>query len=79
MAKPELFETSKVGGIVLMVAGVIFMLLTFLDYLQDGKTDGEIVAMNLLIYRCKRALVHNRQEVEGARRVKQKKHSKPPS
>ncbi len=48
MAKPELFETSKVGGIVLMVAGVIFMLLTFLDYLQDGKTDGEIVVMNLL-------------------------------
>lgn len=48
MAEKELLKLQKIGGIVLMVAGVIFMLLTFLDNLQDGKTDGAVVVMNAL-------------------------------
>jgi hypothetical protein len=36
-------------GLVFVIGGIVLMLLTLLDYLQDGKTDAGIIAVEVLL------------------------------
>ena len=48
MAKTGTIDLSKFG-IAFMIGGVVLMLLTLLDYLQDGKTEGGIIMLEVLL------------------------------
>jgi len=48
MAKTGTVDLSKFG-IAFMIGGVVLMLLTLLDYLQDGKTEGGIIMLEVLL------------------------------
>ena len=48
MAKTGTVDLSKFG-IAIMIGGVVLMLLTLLDYLQDGKTEGGIIMLEVLL------------------------------
>ncbi len=48
MAKTRTVDLS-ILGIVIVIVGVVAMLLTLLDYLQDGKTDGGIIVPVVLV------------------------------
>lgn len=48
MAESRSVELYKIG-IAFAVGGIILMMLTLLDHLQDGKTDGGIVAVEILL------------------------------
>jgi len=48
MAKTGTVDLSKFG-IAFMIGGVVLMLLTLLDYLQDGKTEGGIIMVEVLL------------------------------
>jgi uncharacterized membrane protein HdeD (DUF308 family) len=48
MAKSRSVELYKIG-IIIALGGVVFLLFTFFDYLQDGKTEGGIIAVGVLL------------------------------
>ncbi len=48
MDKTKTVALSKIG-IFIMIGGLVLMLLSFLDYLQDGKSDSGIFTVLLVI------------------------------